>query len=239
MSHDLQQRVFDANLELVRRGLVLATWGNASAVDREAGVMLIKPSGVDYARMTPADLVPVRLADGVALPGPDGRQRRPSSDTATHLALYRAWPRVQGVVHTHSPYATAAAQACRDLPALGTTHADYFNGPVPCTRPLTDGEVEGAYEANTGAVILERFHVDHLDPLAIPGVLVGNHAPFAWGDDVEHAVFHAEVLERLAHLEIHTRILNPHAAGVSPALLRRHYERKHGPAATYGQSAET
>lgn len=237
MTTDLQQRVFDANLDLVKRGLVLATWGNASAVDRDAGIMLIKPSGVDYGRMTPADMVPVRLADGAALPGPDGRTRRPSSDTATHLALYRAWPQIGGVVHTHSLHATAASQACRDIPPMGTTHADYFNGPVPCTRPLTDAEVAGAYEANTGAVILECFRTAGLDPLAIPGVLVGNHAPFAWGADVEHAVFHAEVMERLAHLQVSTLILNPHATGVSPALLRRHYERKHGPRATYGQSS--
>jgi L-ribulose-5-phosphate 4-epimerase len=236
MNEALAQRVFTANLELVKRGLVLATWGNASAMDRAAGIMYIKPSGVDYATMTVADIVPVKLDSGEVLPGPDGKKRKPSSDTATHLALYRAWPTVNGLVHTHSEYATAASQAGRDLPAMGTTHADYFNGPVPCTRPLTDAEVEGTYEANTGAVILERFTADKLDPIAIPGVLVGNHAPFAWGATVEYAVFHAEVLERLARMQVHTMILNPQAKPVSPALLRRHYERKHGPKATYGQN---
>ena len=181
MSDALRQRVFTANLELVRRGLVLLTWGNASAVDRAAGVLFIKPSGVSYDTMKPTDMVAVRLDSGDVLPQADGRTLRPSSDTPTHLALYRAWPSLGGVIHTHSEYATAAAQACHDLPAFGTTHADHFNGPVPCTRPLTEAEINGPYEANTGAVIIERFTTGRVDPDAVPGVLVGHHGPFAWG----------------------------------------------------------
>lgn len=229
----LRARVHRANLDLVRNGLVLFTWGNASAVDRVAGVMLIKPSGVDYERMEPADMVAVRLADGAVLPGPDGRTLKPSSDTPTHLALYRAWSEVGGIVHTHSRWATAVAQAGLPIHAQGTTHADYFHGDVPCTRTLTRTEVEGDYEANTGAVILEAF-AGH-DPLARPGVLVDQHAPFAWGATVENAVHHATVLERLAEMLIACATLGGGDRRVPDHLLDRHYQRKHGARATYGQ----
>ncbi|MFM2092229.1 MAG: hypothetical protein RLZZ127_2718 [Planctomycetota bacterium] len=229
----LRDRVHRANLDLVRHGLVLFTWGNASAVDRAAGVLLIKPSGVDYDAMRPEHMVAVRLADGAVLPGPDGRTMKPSSDTATHLALYRAWPGVGGIVHTHSRWATAVAQAGRPIPAQGTTHADYFHGDVPCTRALTQAEVDGDYEAETGAVILEAFA--GLDPLAVPGVLVDQHAPFAWGASVEKAVYHAAVLERLAEMHIACATLGAADRRVPGYLLDRHYQRKHGPKATYGQ----
>lgn len=230
----LRERVFRANLDLVANGLVLLTWGNASAVDRAAGIILIKPSGVDYAAMTAADLVTVRLADGAVLPD-SGRPLKPSSDTATHLALYRAWPGIGGIVHTHSEYATATAQAGCGIAALGTTHADYFHGDVPCTRALTAAEIDAGYEAATGAVIIERFAQDRLDPLAMPGTLIAQHGPFAWGATVEKAVYHATVLERLARMAVHTRTLNPQAARVPQHLLDKHYRRKHGPDAYYGQ----
>ncbi len=231
----LRTRVFKANLDLVANGLVLLTWGNASGVDRTDDVMLIKPSGVDYAQMTEDDLVAVRLSDGSVLPGIRGRRLKPSSDTATHLALYRAWPTVGGIVHTHSEYATATAQAGSGIAALGTTHADYFHGDVPCTRPLSAAEIDAGYEAATGAVILERFAGDRLDPLAMPGTLIAQHGPFAWGATVEKAVYHATVLERLARMQVHTRTLNPQAARVPQHLLDKHYGRKHGPGAYYGQ----
>ncbi len=229
---DLRRRVWQANLDLVRHGLVLFTWGNASAVDRAADLMLIKPSGVDYDRLTPESLVPVRLSTGAVL----DPAFRPSSDTETHLALYRAWPQLGGIVHTHSDYATAVAQSGRGIPALGTTHADYFDGDIPCTRPLTQAEIDGAYEANTGAVILECFRTRALDPLAMPGCLIAQHAPFAWGATVEKAVYHAVVLERLAKMMVSTLTVNPDAAAVPHYLLDKHYQRKHGPRAYYGQA---
>jgi L-ribulose-5-phosphate 4-epimerase len=229
---DLRQQVFTANMDLVTQGLVLLTWGNASGVDRANDLMLIKPSGVDYAQLRSEDLVAVRLSTGETLP----RQRfKPSSDTATHLALYRAWPTVGGIVHTHSEYATSVAQAGAGIPALGTTHADYFDGDVPCTRPLTEAEIAGDYEANTGAVIQECFATLKLDPLAMPGVLVAQHAPFAWGATPAKAVYHAVVLERLARMLVHTCAVNPRAARVPRYLLDKHYQRKHGPKAYYGQ----
>ncbi len=232
----LRDAVFRANLDLVAQGLVLHTWGNASAVDRANDVMLIKPSGVDYAVLRPEHLVSVRLSSGETLPG---NTHRPSSDTATHLALYRAWPSVGGIVHTHSEYATSVAQAGMGIPALGTTHADYFDGDIPCTRPLTAEEIAGEYEANTGAVIRECFALGKLDPLAMPGVLVAQHAPFAWGASVEKAVHHAVVLERLARMLVHTYTLNPGAARVPAHLLAKHYQRKHGPKAYYGQKKDS
>lgn len=228
-SSPLRQRVHQANLDLVHHGLVMFTWGNASAVDRTTGTMLIKPSGLGYDGMTPDDMVEVRLADGSVV----GGTRTPSSDTDTHLALYRAWPQVGGIVHTHSRWATAVAQAGRSIPAQGTTHADYFRGDVPCTRTLSQAEVEGAYEANTGAVIVETFQA--LDPLAVPGVLVDQHAPFAWGGSVEKAVYHAAVLERLAEMFVTCAQLGAAERRVPGFLLERHYLRKHGPKATYGQ----
>jgi L-ribulose-5-phosphate 4-epimerase len=229
---DLRAEVFQANLELVRQGVVLFTWGNASAVDRQENVLLIKPSGVDYDRMRADDVVAVRLADG-SLVNPAGL--KPSSDTPTHLALYRAWPKVGGIVHTHSEYATSVAQAGRDLPAQGTTHADYFHGDIPCTRPLTQAEVDGTYEATTGAVIAATFRERNIDPLAVPGCLVSQHAPFTWGTTAAKAVYHAVVLERLARMMVHTLTLDPATPRVPQYLLNRHYLRKHGPGAYYGQ----
>ncbi len=232
---DLRQTVFDANLELVRQGLILSTWGNASGVDRAAGVMLIKPSGIAYERLRPQDLVAVELATGRTIPSADGVALKPSSDAATHLELYRAWPRVGGIVHTHSEYATAVAQACRPIVAMGTTHADYFHGDVPCTRPLTAAEIDRGYEVETGKVILSCFAQAGLDPLAIPGVLVAQHAPFAWGGTAATAAFHAVVLERLARMLVHTLTVNPAAGRAPQHLLDKHYRRKHGPNAYYGQ----
>ncbi len=227
----MREAVYRANLELVEHGLVLLTWGNASGIDREAGVMYIKPSGVPYADLRADHIVGVRLSDGAAV---GGSQLKPSSDTATHLALYRAWPAIGGIVHTHSEYATSVAQAGHGIPALGTTHADYFAGDVPCTRPLSASEIAGDYEANTGAVIIGTF-AGGLDRLALPGVLVAQHAPFAWGRTVSQAVYHAVVLERLARMYVHTSTINPQAARVPQYLLDKHYQRKHGPAAYYGQ----
>lgn len=231
-----RERVFRANLALVDSGLVLLTWGNASGVDRARDVFLIKPSGVDYDRLRPEDLVAVRLSTGeVVREGPlaGAGGLKPSSDTPTHRALYRAWPAVGGIVHTHSEYATATAQACRGITALGTTHADYWHGDVPCTRPLTATEIDAGYEEATGAVIVEAFA--GRDPLALPGVLIAQHGPFAWGATVEKAVYHATVLERLARMQVHTFALNPQAQRVPQHLLDKHFGRKHGPKAYYGQ----
>ncbi len=232
---ELRQSVFEANLELVRQGLILSTWGNASGVDRAAGVMLIKPSGVAYDRLRAQDLVAVELTSGRVIPPADGPTLKPSSDAATHLELYRAWPQVGGIVHTHSEYATAVAQACRPIIALGTTHADYFHGDIPCTRPLTAAEIDAGYEVETGKVIRACFADAKLDPLAIPGVLVAQHAPFAWGETAAKAAFHAVVLERLARMLVHTVMVNPQAERVPQHLLDKHYQRKHGPNAYYGQ----
>lgn len=228
---EIRRRVLQANLELVRLGLVIFTWGNASAVDRETGLVYIKPSGVDYSRMTAEDIVVVRLADGSAV----GGSLRPSSDLPTHLVLYRAWPELGGIVHTHSEYATAVAQASRPIPALGTTHADYFHGDVPVTRALTQAEVEGDYEINTGEVIIERFRGGSLDPVAVPGVLVDQHGPFAWGLNVEQAVMHAGTMEHLAKMFVHGMTVNQQLKRVPRYLLDKHYQRKHGPKAYYGQ----
>jgi len=227
----LRHAVWRANHELVAQGLVLLTWGNASGVDRARDLMLIKPSGVAYDALTEDNLVAVRLSTGAVL----SSGLRPSSDTPTHLALYRRWPRLGGIVHTHSEYATSVAQAGCAIPALGTTHADYFAGDVPCTRPLTDAEITGDYEVNTGNVIGECFTTLGLDELAFPGVLVAQHAPFAWGETPAKAVYHAVVLERLARMYVHTMTLNARARRVPQALLDKHYQRKHGPAAYYGQ----
>ena len=229
MLEELKQRVCDANLQLVAEGLVIQTWGNVSGVDRASGNAVIKPSGVPYDVMKPEHMVVVSLETGAVVEG----DLRPSSDTPTHVILYRDFPSIGGVVHTHSLYATAWAQAKRDLPALGTTHADYFHGAVPCTRPLTDTEIQTEYEANTGYVIVERF--GDLDPLHFPGVLVASHAPFAWGDTVEKAVENAAVLEHLARLASETLRVNAAVEAVPQALLDKHFLRKHGPGAYYGQ----
>ena len=226
---DLKRRVADANLRLVADGIVLLTWGNASAVDRARGVVVIKPSGVPYEAMGPEHMVTVSLESGEPLEG----SLRPSSDMPTHLVLYRAFPGIGGIVHTHSLHATAWAQSNRDLPALGTTHADYFYGPVPCTRPMTPQEIADAYEVNTGHVIVERFA--GLDPLSMPAVLVASHAPFTWGTTIEKAVENALVLEYTARLAAETLALAPGAPEMPRALLDKHFLRKHGPGAYYGQ----
>lgn len=230
MLETLKEEVCAANLELVRRGVVIYTWGNVSGIDRAAGIMVIKPSGVPYEGMTAADMVCVDLETGRTAEG----KWRPSSDTATHLALYREFPEIGGVTHTHSPAAVAFAQAGLDIPALGTTHADYFYGPVPCTRRLTKSEADGDYEANTGRVIIEALRERSGDVLAVPAVIVRNHGPFTWGKDPAEAVYHAVVLETVADMAQRTIALDP-AARMPQYLLDRHYFRKHGPNAYYGQ----
>lgn len=228
MLESLRQEVFDANLELVRRGLVLYTFGNASGIDRSLSLVVIKPSGVSYDTMKPSDMVIVDM-DGRPIEG----TLRPSSDLPTHLVLYKAFPAIGGVVHTHSRNATSWAQARREIPCFGTTHADYFYGPVPVTPPLTQAEIECDYEINTGHVIVRRFK--DLDPLAVPAVLVGNHAPFSWGKTVSEAAYMAVILEEVAAMATQTLIANANAEPVAQALLDKHYFRKHGPKAYYGQ----
>ncbi len=224
----LKAEVLEANLELVRRGLVLYTWGNASGIDRASGLVAIKPSGVPYESMTADDMVITDL-DGKIVEG----TLKPSSDLGTHLLLYRSFPTLGGIVHTHSEYATAWAQAGRPIPAFGTTHADYFYGEVPVTEELTPEEIAGDYVLNTGVAIVRRFRT--LDPDAVPGVLVAGHAPFAWGKTAHDAAHHAVVLEAVARIGLRTVMLNPETTGVSQSLLDRHYFRKHGATATYGQ----
>jgi L-ribulose-5-phosphate 4-epimerase len=228
---ELREQVLDANLELVRKGLVLYTFGNASGIDRERELVVIKPSGVDYERLAIEDLVLVDL-NGTVVEG----SLNPSSDVKTHLLLYREFRAIGGVVHTHSEFATSWAQAGKAIPCYGTTHADYFHGEVPVTRPLTDEEIEADYEFNTGVVIAARFK--ELDPLGVPGVLVANHAPFAWGKTAAAAAYNAVVLEYVAKLAFRTVLIEGEAATVSSRLLRKHYERKHGPKATYGQKRD-
>ena len=228
MLDELKAQVLEANLELVRGGLVIHTWGNASGIDRAQGLVAIKPSGVPYDSMRAEDMVVCDM-EGRVVEG----SLKASSDLGTHLLLYRSFPRIGGVVHTHSEYATAWAQAARPIPPLGTTHADYFYGTVPVTEELTPYELKGDYVLNTGLAIVRRFRT--LDPEAIPAVLVAGHAPFAWGKDAHEAAHHAVVLEAVARMASITLQLNPHARPVSQALLDRHYFRKHGAAATYGQ----
>ena len=225
----LKKDVCAANLDLVNQGLVIQTWGNASGIDRERGLVVIKPSGVSYASMKPKHMVVVSLADGRVVEG----SLKPSSDTATHLILYRAFAGIGGVVHTHSLYATAWAQACRGLPAYGTTQADYWYGNVPCTRKLTHAEIKKDYEVNTGKVIVETFRKK--DPLHHPAVLVASHGPFTWGGDVADAVHNASVLEFVARLASETLRINPQTKPMQPVLLDKHFLRKHGPGAYYGQ----
>lgn len=229
MLEEIKKQVCAANLQLVTDGLVIQTWGNASAVARDLGVMVIKPSGVPYAGMKPEHMVVVSLATGKAVAG----SLKPSSDTPTHLELYRAFPAIGGVVHTHSLYATAWAQAGRNLPAYGTTQADYWYGEVPCTRPMTPAEIQTDYEKNTAAVIIETFQ--QLNPLEHPAVLVASHGPFTWGRDVATAVQNAEILEFVARLASETLRLNPATPPMASALLDKHFLRKHGPQAYYGQ----
>jgi L-ribulose-5-phosphate 4-epimerase len=230
---ELRERVVAANLALVEAGLVVLTFGNASAADREAGVMAIKPSGVAYDSLRPEDVPLVDLASGAIVSG----KRRPSSDTPTHLALYRAFTDVGGVVHTHSPFATAWAQAQRELLCLGTTHADHFHGPVPVTRQLTAAEIESDYEERTGAVIVEAFAERGLDPLELPAALVASHGPFVWGAEVEGAVENAVALEAVAASAYRSLQLAAGLEGIPAELLEKHFSRKHGAAAYYGQPA--
>lgn len=232
MSYEpLKEAVHRANLDVVEAGLVELTWGNASAVDREAGVLAIKPSGIDYDVLAPEDVVVVSLETGEVVEG----ELDPSSDTPTHRALSQAFPSLGGVVHTHSHYAVSWAQAERAIPCLGTTHADHFYGPIPVTRRMTKAEVQGEYERNTGAVIVERFREADVNPAEVPGVLVAGHGPFAWGEEVEDAVENAIVLESVARKALHTRLINPDAEPINQALLDKHYLRKHGEEAYYGQ----
>jgi len=228
----LREQVLHANREIARRGLAPHTFGNVSGICRTGAepLVVIKPSGVDYAALTAADLVVTNL-DGKIVEG----SLRPSSDLDTHTLLYREFPQIGGVVHTHSEFATAWAQAGRPIPCLGTTHADSFHGPVPVTDPLTAAEVAEAYVRNTGAVIVRRFRSENLDPLAVPGVLVAGHAPFAWGKSAAEAVEIADVLEYIARLAYRSMILGASEAGIPAYVSEHHYQRKHGPKATYGQ----
>jgi len=227
--NDLKNTVCEANLELVKEGLVIQTWGNASAVARDEGLMVIKPSGVAYSVMKPEHMVVVSLETGKVVEG----DLKPSSDTATHLVLYRAFKGIGGVVHTHSLYATAWAQARSGIPSFGTTQADYWYGDVPCTRPLTPKEIKQDYETNTGHVIVEAFK--KLDPLHHPAVLVASHGPFTWGKDIGEAVHNAAVLEFIARLASETLRINPRTKPMPSVLLDKHFLRKHGPGAYYGQ----
>lgn len=232
---DLRETVCQANKRLVHAGLVTLSFGNASGVDREAGVLLIKPSGVPYDELESGDLVPVALADGRPL---DSRLR-PSSDTPTHLALYRRYGDIGGVVHTHSTEATGWAQACRSIPALGTTHADHFHGPVPVTRQMTTAEITGEYEAATGSLIVETLEQEGFQPLEMPAVLIASHGPFCWGPDAETAVDAAIALEAVAAIAFRALMLEPGLPPIADALLERHFSRKHGPNAYYGQEPRT
>ena len=228
MLKKLKKKVCQANLDLVKHGLVLFTWGNASAIDREKGLVIIKPSGVNYDNMKPDDMVVIDM-DGNVVEG----EYNPSSDTDTHIILYNNFPDIGGIVHTHSEWATIWAQSGQSIPALGTTHADYFYGDIPCTRKLTKAEIGSAYEKETGNVIVETFH--NLDPNAIPGVLVNNHGPFSWGSDVQVAVHNAVVMEAVAKMSFYTlKIKNVPA--IDQELLDKHYLRKHGKDAYYGQN---
>ncbi len=230
----LKEQAYEANLALVRHGLVIFTWGNASACDRQAGLIAIKPSGIDYAKLRPEDMVVLNLETGALAERTD---LRPSSDTPTHLVLYRHFKEIGGIVHTHSRVATAWAQAGQDLPCLGTTHADYFCGTIPCTAEMKPEEIDGGagYEHNTGLVIIRELTQRRLEPLQMPAVLVRGHAPFAWGKDAAEAVHHAVVLEEVAGMALNTCLLAPQASPISAALLDKHFRRKHGPSAYYGQ----
>lgn len=223
----LKQQVFQANLDLVKHGLVIFTWGNVSAIDRGKGLIVIKPSGVSYDGMKPEDMVVLDMEGNVV----EGKYK-PSSDTATHLELYKAFPDIGGVVHTHSTFATAWAQAGCDIPNIGTTHADYFSGAIPCTRDMTESEVKGNYEKETGTVIIERFK--ELNPVHIPGVLVKNHGPFSWGKNAEEAVHNAVVMEQVAKMSFIAFQVNPELT-MNELLIQKHFFRKHGPGAYYGQ----
>ena len=231
MLETLKDEVLAANLDLPRYGLVTFTWGNVSGIDRERGLIVIKPSGVEYDVMTAADMVVVDLASGKTVEG----DKKPSSDTPTHLELYRRFPDIGGIVHTHSRHATIWSQAGSDLPALGTTHGDYFYGAIPATRRMTPEEIAGEYELETGKVIVETFAKRGIDPNAVPAVLVHSHGPFAWGKDPHNAVHNAVVLEEVAYMNLFTCQLNPRIPPMQQELLDKHYLRKHGKNAYYGQ----
>ncbi len=233
MLKHLRKLVWQANLDLPKHGLVTFTWGNVSGIDRERGLVVIKPSGVAYEDLTPEDLVLVDLETGRTVEG----ALNPSSDTKTHLELYRAFPEVGGIVHTHSAYAVAWAQAGQDIPCYGTTH-DYFYGPIPCARHLRQAELEEDYEKNTGRIIVETFRGRGLDPAAVPGVICHSHGPFTWGKDPAQAVYHAVVLEEVARMALLTRQVDPAAAPAPQYLQDKHYSRKHGPNAYYGQKTD-
>ena len=227
----MKEQVLEANLALPRHNLVTFTWGNVSAVDRAQGLIAIKPSGVEYDGMTVDDIVVVELESGRVVEG----SKKPSSDTATHLALYRAFENIGGIVHTHSRHATIWAQAGQDMPAWGTTHADYFYGTIPCTRLMTEDEIAHNYEHNTGEVIIETFRTRGISPASIPAVLVNAHGPFAWGKDADSAVHNAVVLEEIAYMGIFSRQLSPDITRMQQPLLDKHFLRKHGANAYYGQ----
>lgn len=232
MLEELKEQVWRANLDLVKEGLVVRTWGNVSGIDRTAGRVVIKPSGVPYSEMRPEHMVVVDLETGAVVEG----RLKPSSDTPTHLELYRGFPGIGGIAHTHSLMATAWAQAKQDIPALGTTHADYFCGPIPCTRPLSEDEIRHDYEANTGKVILETFNAR--DPLDCPAVIVASHGPFTWGRTAAAAADNAFALEHVAKLAAETLRAFPFVKPMPPVLMEKHFFRKHGPGAYYGQQGE-
>lgn len=227
MIDELKEIVCKANLDLVKHGLVIFTWGNVSAIDRSQGLVVIKPSGVSYDQMKASDMVVLDLEGNIV----EGNLK-PSSDTPTHLVLYNAFPEIGGIVHTHSTYATAWAQAGKNIPIIGTTHADYFSDDIPCTRSMTQQEIEGEYEKETGYVIVERFK--ELDPIHIPGALVDNHGPFSWGKDAADAVHNAVVMEQVAHMAYLSLGINP-SLTMNEHLVKKHFYRKHGPGAYYGQ----
>lgn len=230
MLEQLKEEVFKANLELPKYGLVLFTWGNVSAIDREKGLVVIKPSGVEYDTMKASDMVVVDL-DGNVIEG----ELKPSSDTPTHLEFYKAFPNIGGVVHTHSTNAVIWSQAGRDIPAYGTTHGDYFYGLIPCTRKMTEKEIKGAYEKETGIVVVETFRERNIDPDMVPGVLVQSHGPFTWGKNAYEAVHNSVVLEELSKMALYTEVINPKVEKMQRELLDKHFLRKHGKDAYYGQ----
>lgn len=231
MLEELKIKIYEANMELPKRNLVTYTWGNVSGIDREKGLFVIKPSGVEYDELKPEDLVVMDLKGNKV----EGRMN-PSSDTKTHLILYNAFPEIGGIVHTHSPYAAAWAQAGHDIPACGTTHADYFYGPIPCARHLTQEELDEDYELNTGNIIVETFKARDIAPMSVPAVICHSHGPFTWGKDAAQAVYHAVVLEEVAKMSILTKQVDAQAAPAPQRILDKHYMRKHGPNAYYGQA---
>ena len=230
MLEELKERVFRANLDLVRHNLVIFTWGNVSGIDREKGLVVIKPSGVDYDSMKASDMVVVDLKTGETVEG----ELNPSSDTPTHLILYRTYPDIGGIVHTHSTYATAWAQAGKDIPNIGTTHSDYYHNDIPCTEDMTEKEIKGDYELETGNVIVKRLNQGNINPMHTPGALVKNHGPFAWGKNPDNAVYNAVVMEQVAKMAYLSFAINSETS-MNPLLVEKHFSRKHGPNAYYGQ----